>query len=456
MTASILVVDDVSSNVRLLKAKLEKEYYSVLTALSGKEALKIAKKLRPDIILLDVMMPEMDGFEVCEILKADFDTENIPIIFITALDDIESKIRGLNYGAEDFLTKPINDNALFARVKSLSRLKLFSDELNIRNKVTMGFSSNISSIRRCVSDLSDACIVIIDDDKLQAEQVSCYLKEEFNNIIICNSCAEEFCMGINFNVDLVIVSMQSKEYDGLKLYSVLRTKDYVKHTPILMLIDEDDSNYLMKGMEIGINDYLTTPVHQQELIARVHLQIKKKKYHDALYNTVMNNMEMAIVDPLTKCYNRFYFDMHIKQKILEVRKNNFHKLALIICDVDFFKKVNDTYGHLVGDEILKGVSRLMHDSIRASDLLARFGGEEFVILFPNSSFEESVLGCAHRILNLVANHKFIVDGVDLNITMSMGGTGLIESDDMNSFLARADKNLYEAKNSGRNQIVFSY
>ncbi len=454
MTACILIVDDFPSNVKLLEAKLEKEYYNTLSALNGKEALKIAKELQPDIILLDVMMPGMDGFEVCELLKSDFITESIPVIFITALDDIESRVRGLNYGAEDFLSKPINDTALFARIKSLVRLKMFSDELHIRNKVSIYFNHNLLGIKCSAQDLSQANIIIIDDDKVQAQQVCSYLEDEFNGVVVSDSNVQDFCINLDKQVDLLIVNMQSEQYDGLKVSSILRSKHNMKNIPILMLIDENDTSYLIKGMEIGINDYLTIPINKQELIARSRLQIKKKRYHDALYNNMMNSMEMAIIDPLTRCYNRSYLERHLEQKMVEVRKNNVHQLALLVFDIDFFKQVNDSFGHLGGDHILRELTQLVHTNIRASDLLARFGGEEFVVLLPNSDSEYDTMQVAEKLVKLIASSKFVINGKEHRVTISIGATHLKASDDMHSFIKRADDNLYQAKKCGRNQLVF--
>jgi two-component system, cell cycle response regulator len=129
MSARVLVVDDLLPNVKLLEAKLNSEYYDVLTARSGIEALEVVKNNPPDIILLDVMMPEMDGFETCRRLKADPTVSHIPVVMVTALSEVEDRVQGLKAGADDFLTKPINDLALFARIRSLVRLKIMTDEL---------------------------------------------------------------------------------------------------------------------------------------------------------------------------------------------------------------------------------------------------------------------------------------------------------------------------------------
>ena len=140
MTARILVVDDILANVRLLEAKLSAEYFEVVTAMNGVDALETVKRAKPDIVLLDVMMPGIDGIEVCRRLKADPATQHIPVIMVTALDQLEDRVRGLEAGADDFLTKPVNDVALFCRIKSLVRLKMLSDELRARaeSSQTMG------------------------------------------------------------------------------------------------------------------------------------------------------------------------------------------------------------------------------------------------------------------------------------------------------------------------------
>src|SRR5258708_17991988 len=132
MTARILVVDDVPANVKLMEARLSAEYFDVITALSGQDALATGERAECDIVLLDVMMPDMDGFEVCRRLKANPSTHHLPVIMVTALDQTSDRVKGLEAGADDFLTKPVSDLALISRVRSLVRLKMMTDELRMR------------------------------------------------------------------------------------------------------------------------------------------------------------------------------------------------------------------------------------------------------------------------------------------------------------------------------------
>src|SRR5216110_2347772 len=161
MTARVLVVDDVELNVKLLEAKLSSEYFEVIAADNGPTALELAESELPDIILLDIMMPRMDGFEVCRRLKANPRTADIPVVMVTALSDVADRLRGLEAGADDFLTKPVNDIALFARVRSLVRLKRMMDELRLREEVCGRFSSDDANEGRG-ADVAAARILLIE------------------------------------------------------------------------------------------------------------------------------------------------------------------------------------------------------------------------------------------------------------------------------------------------------
>ena len=152
MTATVLVVDDLEPNVKLLEAKLLSEYYTVLSANSGAKALELLRQNSVDIVLLDVMMPEMDGFETCKYIKSNPETTHIPVVMVTALSEIEDRVKGLESGADEFLTKPINDTALFARVKSLTRMKTVIDELKLRNKTNEELGGQVVDLKDNFTD----------------------------------------------------------------------------------------------------------------------------------------------------------------------------------------------------------------------------------------------------------------------------------------------------------------
>lgn len=453
MTAKILVVDDISSNVKLLKATLTEEYYTVITACDGQEAIDIVINQQPDIVLLDIMMPKLNGFQVCKELKNNPLTAHIPVVMVTALHDIESKIQGINSGADDFLTKPIDKTALSARIKSLTRLKFVIDELQLRDKTNSEVHCITDrSIIEYANETSYSHILLIDEDVSQANQIYGILSKQcFWSVKVLSN--PQDLSDIKGNYDLIISNIQFNEIDSLRLCSELRSTIETRYIPILILYDEDYSKEkLIKAFEIGVNDYLTVPLEENELIARVNSQIKRKRYQDALRMNLFYNAEMSIKDPLTNCYNRRYFDKHL-QNIIEdsIAKNR--SMSLMMLDIDHFKMVNDNFGHTVGDELLKQIQKRISESIRLTDLLARFGGEEFVVVMPDTSISQACI-IAERIRSFIEK-PFLLLGNVVTKTVSIGVAEVETSDlrNINLLIERADVCLYEAKNRGRNIVV---
>ncbi|WDM85661.1 PleD family two-component system response regulator [Ehrlichia sp. JZT12] len=453
MTAKVLIVDDLAANIKLLQAKLINEYYNVLTATNGMDAIQIAEEKHPDIILLDVMMPEMDGFETCKRLKSNPTTTYIPIVMVTALDNTsDNRVSGLSYGADDFLTKPINDTALFARIRSLTRFKMVIDELRLRGKTNADMSI-LNNSMDYANKIDDASILIVDEDVIRSEHINSVLQKFFQQTVISHNIDQALSLSNIQNYDLIIIDLEFSG-DGLRLCSQLRNKIETRYTPILVLLDEhEDPKLLSKAFDIGIHDYITTPVNSNELIARVNVQVKRKRYQDALRINVDNSMTMAITDPLTGCYNRRYFDMHFYNMINESLQKD-KTLSIMILDIDHFKEVNDTFGHTVGDELLQQFKERVSENIRITDLLARFGGEEFVIILPDTtiSIAEQV---ANRILTVIKEKPFITSVGNIHKTVSIGIAEVQKSDidNIKQLIDRADKCLYEAKNTGRNKVI---
>ena len=256
MSARVLVVDDIEANVRLLQAKLEVEYYEVLTAPEGQTALDKAALEQPDIILLDVMMPGMDGFEVCRRLKGNPATQHIPVVLVTALDGRRDRLTGLEAGADDFLTKPIDDVALFARVRSLTRLKHVIDELRQRE----ASGRRLGVIEGAATRLSatGARIVIADDVEHQAHRIAGELALEHRPVI--ETGPEKALIAVRARADLLIVNAVSRGFDGLRLAAQVRSEEATRHVPILAIVEREDKQRSVKALEIGINAILNRPV----------------------------------------------------------------------------------------------------------------------------------------------------------------------------------------------------
>jgi two-component system cell cycle response regulator len=452
MAAKILVVDDLLPNRRLLEAKLRGGYYDVATAEGGVQAIEMAIANPPDVILLDVMMPDMDGFETCKILKNDPRTMDVPVVMVTALSDVQDRVQGLNSGADDFLTKPINDLALFARIRSLVRLKSMTDELKLRDKTGEQFGVGDEG-RPIIREVAGANILIIDDDASQAQQILVKLSEINVNATVMPSPPEAVRLSEHKDFDLIMVSAQLASDNGVNLCTHLRSQEKTRNTPLLIIIEDDNPDLLVKALDMGINDYLVTPIDSNEVIARVKIQVRRKKYQDALQINQQQSLEMAVRDGLTGLYNRRYFDTHV-ERMLQSSKDNGRSLALMILDMDHFKEVNDKYGHRSGDEVLKQLSKRIMQSVRPSDLVARYGGEEFVVVMPNTdSRGSSYVG--ERIRKIVENTPFTIPAEPFEIkkTISVGLAISSPQDVSTKVLERADKALYHVKNTGRNKVA---
>jgi len=271
MSARILVVDDLAPNLHLLEVKLQAEYYDVVTAKSGYQALEIASKEKLDLILMDAMMPGMNGFEACEKLKQNPDTWHIPVIMVTALEETKDRIAGLEAGADDFITKPIDDFNLMARVRSLLRLKMVTDQLLSHTGHTR---SNSRPLLERI-DQKTGNILLIDDNKLRAEKISAPLKKSHNVIIETDSVKS--LRRAKVGVDLVIVSLVSEGFDGLRICASLRFNEASRETPILVIGDPEDEQRLIRAYDIGINDTLMRPIELQEMQARISTLLRLMK-----------------------------------------------------------------------------------------------------------------------------------------------------------------------------------
>jgi len=453
MSARVLVVDDVPANVKLLEARLSAEYFDVVTASCGAQALEICQRAECDIVLLDVMMPDIDGFEVCRRLKSDPRTHFIPVVMVTALDSPSDRVRGLDAGADDFLTKPVSDVVLIARVRSLTRLKMMTDEMRMR-AITSHEIGVQAPEREAIADTGKGGkILLVDDRPSSYERLAPVLAEEHAVDVEPNP-AEAVFHAAEGNYDLLIVSLNLENFDGLRLCSQVRSLERTRGVPLLALSEAGNNAQLLRGLEIGVNDYLLRPVDKNELLARARTQIRRRRYTHFLRDSVQNSLEMAITDPLTGLHNRRYLEGHVGT-LAEQAAARGKPLALMILDIDFFKSINDTYGHDAGDDVLREFATRIRKSIRGIDLAARYGGEEFVIVMPETDLHVAGI-IAERLRRSIASEPFSVEkgATRIEVTISVGISMLEKkSEPVADVLKRADQALYRAKHDGRNRVV---
>jgi two-component system, cell cycle response regulator len=405
------------------------------------------------MVLLDVMMPGMDGFEVCRRLKSMEATSHLPVVMVTALDQPTDRLKGLEAGADDFLTKPVKEIALLARVKSLVRLKIASDELRTRA---------ISSREAGIADPHSAAlldngmggrVLIVDDRNASFDRLSATLGQ-MHSVEVETDPHKALLRAPEGNFDLIMVSLSLNNFDGLRLCSQLRSLERTRNVPILIIGDNDDETRVVRGLEIGVNDFLMRPVDRNEMLARAKTQIKRKRYHESLSSAVSQSIEAAVLDTLTGLHNRRYMQGHLAS-MTNLAVTQGIPFSLMILDIDHFKLVNDNWGHDAGDEVLKEISKRMKKAIRKIDMACRTGGEEFIILMPETEPHIAQL-VAERIRVKIERNPFPIYGGKkaITITSSIGVTGYREGPiTAESLIKRADEALYRAKKEGRNRVV---
>ncbi len=452
MSARILIVDDTPASVKVLVAKLTNEYYEVLTAGDGQAALEAVERDAPDLVLLDVMMPGLDGFEVCRRIKQDSKNTHIPVVMVTALGNREDRIKGLEAGADDFLTKPVDDTTLFARIRSLVRLKHMLEQWRLRGATSERLGFMAEEVEVLDSGIG-AHIILVDDSTVQKNNIIESLDADNDRVSVIDDYGATGKV-VDLEGDVVVISLSTDSDAPLRMASRLRSLDPTRQVPILLIGDKEDQDLFIKALELGVNDFIIRPLDEQELLARVRTQVRRKRYQDRLHENFLQHLSMALTDSLTGLHNRRYLSTHLGS-VMERMRESGKPVSLLMIDVDHFKQVNDTYGHSVGDEVLHEIGQRILRNIRGFDLAARYGGEEFTVVMPDTPVEIA-LGVADRLCEKMANDPINVSGSKdkILVTLSIGvsvSRGMDETAE--NLLKRADDAMYQAKDGGRNQVV---
>jgi two-component system cell cycle response regulator len=449
LSARILVVDDLEANRRLLQAKLTAAYYEVIFAQRGEEAVQLAKRARPDLILLDVMMPGgIDGYEACRRLKAQPETSHIPVVILTTLDDRENKVRGLEAGAEEFLTKPIDDIQLMARVKSLLSLKVVTDELRAREASgkRMGVIGEDPSAAPTEPQRPRGNVLIVGDNATEIKAVRGALSTEHRVSELAADPGGD-------PPDLLVVAASSRAFDGLRIIARMRSSELTRHLPILAIVESDDRARALRALELGAHDIIARPIDEDELVARARTLVRRKRSMDALRAKLDQSLELAITDQLTGLYNRRFMDAQLASLVQRAQCGG-DTLAVMAIDIDHFKRCNDTFGHAVGDDVLREFSARVATNVRPSDLACRMGGEEFLVIMPRTSGDIACIA-AERLRRVICSAPFRTPrlALPLEVTASIGVATFEPDDTPDALVQRADEALYESKRAGRNRVT---
>lgn len=452
--SKILVVDDDPMNVKLISAILSKDDYAIIKAYGGEDALRITREENPDLILLDVMMPVMDGYQVTREVKGDPATSGIPIIMITALNGTEDKVRGLESGADEFLTKPVNRAELLARVKSMLRLKQYRDQLLLRTRSEKAFAHSAAPTTATRVASQRQKVLLVEDNAKDLRLLSGQLAEQPYDVVVAADGEAALQHALAGGIDLLLLDIFLPGIDGFDVCQQLKAGAETRDIQVVLITCLNDLDGKIKGMELGADDYLIKPVDGRELTARIKALLAKKSYLDQLHAHYEQALSSAISDGMTGLYNHAYFKKFLSLELKRSLRQNY-PTSLLMLDLDNFKSLNDRFGHPAGDRVLQDMARIIKDGIREVDLAARYGGEEFAVVLPYADTDGAMI-VAQRILEAVRAYRLEDElaGRAEGITVSIGlATCPADNDQADHLIETADRLLYKAKSSGKNRIA---
>lgn len=453
MGGRILVVDDLEPNRRLLEVRLGVEDYQVTLAASGTEALVAVEAAPPDLILLDVMMPGMDGFEVCKRLKSDPSTAHIPIMLLTALSEHHDRLHGLQVGADDFLSKPWDDRVMIARVRSLLRLKGVIDQLSLREETGQALREMSADERERVG--TGARILIIDDPSRAAERLARRLEDSHRPRLETDTAAA--LRSARWMWDLVVVNVAATGFDGQSLIKQLHREETTRHLPVLAVIDAGARDALVAALENGASDVIERPIDSQELAARVRSLVRHRRYADFLRERLDVSLSDAALDQLTQLVSPRFAESQLRSVMTEASREGY-LLSAAVFDVDAFHDMNARFGHAGGDRVLQAVAACLQRVLPDYFVIGRRPGDEFLVIMAGASLDEA-RDYARAARDAICRQAVTLDGPNdgvaqtVGVSVSVGATQFHPADTMGAMLDRLERALAAAKERGGNRVV---
>ncbi len=449
----ILIVDDVPENLHALMSVLRDEY-AIAAATSGEKALELAQRMpRPDLILLDIRMPGMDGYSVLARLKSSPTTATIPVIFVTALSEAADEARGLTLGVADYITKPINPELLKMRVRTQLELMRYR-----RNPFLFDTAAPSNPAQQ-------PCLLVVDDVPENVHALIEALKNDYRIQVACNGPkALEIIDGAS-PPDLVLLDIVMPGMDGYEVCRRIKAHPVGNRIPVVFVSVVDATEEKVRGFAIGAADYITKPFDIDEVHARIRTHLELSRLRRLLEDTVAQRtalLEMseekyqvlAHRDPLTGLPNRLLFIEVLAHSITQAERSQ-GQFALLFVDLDNFKTVNESLGHDLGDQLLVEAGNRLQSLLPDPDSIARIGGDEFNIVLTPREDMPSIDLLAQRMIDALAE-PFVLDGHGVYVGASIG-IAMYPADgaDAGTLQSSADAALHQAKMQGRGILRFS-
>lgn len=454
MAGTILIVDDVATNRIVLKVKLGAACYQPLMAADGAGCLRLAREARPDLILLDVALPDIPGVEVLQRLRSDPLTRDIPVVMVAGTADPALRRAALLAGADDYFVKPVDDALLMARLRNLRRTHEALAELGQRGDTlqALGLAEDQAGFAR------PGTIALVCDRPEEAlrwrRDMAPHLSDQLLTLHREEALAQT--SGPDCPDIFVIDGDLGGRGGGLRLMSELRSRSATRHAGIVLLHPNARADDLAMAYDMGANEAMETGHPAAELALRLRALLRRKHAADRLRATVQDGLRLAVIDPLTGLYNRRYALPRLAT-IADRAQMLGTCFAVMVIDLDRFKAVNDCFGHAGGDSVLAEVAHRLAENLRASDLVARIGGEEFLVALPDTGLPEAQQ-IAERLCRMVQEAPIALpDGRSLSVTVSIGlavaAGSKVATQDVAHVVDRADRALLDAKAQGRNQVM---
>jgi two-component system cell cycle response regulator len=450
MTGKILIVDDLATNRIILKVKMASAFHETIQAADGQTALARARAEKPKLILLDMMLPDMSGTDVCRVLRADPATRHIPIIVITASADRRLRLDALAAGADDFLTKPVDEVTLLARIRSLLRASETEAELRLRAATAQALGLTESG--RAMPDAAAPQIALLGEDPgtlmMWRTALAPLMPGAGLDMMTPATALHRAADSAATSHDLYLISAQDSPEAALGVLSDLRARPQSRHAAMALVVPRGARAIGAVALDLGANDVLALPLDPEEVALRLSIQITRKRMADLLRRQMHDGLALAVIDPLTGLYNRRYAMPHLDRIAREAGARG-GRYAVMLLDLDRFKTINETFGHGAGDRVLAGVAARLRDNLRPSDLVARIGGEEFLVVLADVG-AEIAHRTAHRLCAAI-DAAPPADGIPVTASVGLAiGHGPADAQNV---LERADRALRLAKSAGRNQVT---
>ncbi|MEH6646322.1 diguanylate cyclase [Sulfitobacter sp.] len=459
----ILIIDGISTNRIVLKVKLTAAFYDVVQAGTMAEALDMIRAEKPDIVVSALDLPDGSAAQLCATLRSSTHTESLPVLVIACTSDKEERLHILRAGAFDVMNKPVNETLLLGRVRNMIRAQNRLAEWQMRDDTSCALGlaeapSEFVAPGKLFLVGSDAAPLQGWTRQLLPQLRACY------TVTLLRDAMARLHAGTAPDAVIIAQPEATDQIDeSFRLISALRASAHTRDIALLIVQHAPDPLRATAALDMGADDVMTKGFEAEELAQRMQFLLNRKRRVAQMLQSVRTGLREVVNDPLTGLYNRRYA-MPYLTRLIERSAGNHSPFAVIIGDMDYFKRINDQYGHASGDAVLVEAAKRLRHAVRGSDVVARIGGEEFLIAMP-STCVNAAHDIASRICTTISGTPFAIPGASkpVSVTISLGlalgqDTSLTNApapERVDALLDRADKALYGAKLQGRNRVSLS-